>query len=379
MAAPSGLRKPVWSPGTEVALIDFFQANACLWDPKDIGYQSRQLREERLLELCQLLNVSAKPGTQFTPKDCKERFKNLRTTFHREYKKKDSATELGRAAGTEVRTPRWVHYARMMFLARAKKPVVTAAPVPKSCDNGGSSEDPSSEGSNAGSGAVAAVRGTSYGTNGQQHADDVNDDDSCGGGDSTGRVVSSLALTEMSPPSPDQRPAAARPMRLAAAALSRKRRKRDERAYSPAQEAPSSATAGAAIGGLYDMSVAARPAPATAGGGPLTSATCCNGVSSGAAAGAAAMGTGCAPAVGGGGSCCCCCALRQSCDSDEAFSRYVCASLKQMAPHVRCLAKLEIQRTLTQFETEASAAAASAAAASDGQRLGSGHGGFYPL
>ncbi|KAM9840949.1 uncharacterized protein ACBR49_014474 isoform 2-T2 [Aulostomus maculatus] len=59
--------------------------HSCLWNHKSEGYKNRQLRWKTLEHLRMILSAHPPPAP-FTVEDIKNKFKNLRTTFQRQYK-----------------------------------------------------------------------------------------------------------------------------------------------------------------------------------------------------------------------------------------------------------------------------------------------------
>ncbi|XP_016894146.2 uncharacterized protein LOC103389356 isoform X2 [Cynoglossus semilaevis] len=74
-----------WTEEKERALIAFFSKHSCLWNHKSDGYKNRHLRWETLEHLKNLLSTHP-PPVPVTVEDIKNKFKNLRTTFQRQYK-----------------------------------------------------------------------------------------------------------------------------------------------------------------------------------------------------------------------------------------------------------------------------------------------------
>ncbi|XP_077353299.1 uncharacterized protein LOC144002186 isoform X2 [Festucalex cinctus] len=74
-----------WTEEKERTLISFFSKNSCLWNHKLDSYKNRQLRWKTLEHLRILLSAQP-PPSPFTVEDIKSKFKNLRTTFQRQYK-----------------------------------------------------------------------------------------------------------------------------------------------------------------------------------------------------------------------------------------------------------------------------------------------------
>ncbi|MED6290599.1 hypothetical protein CHARACLAT_014699 [Characodon lateralis] len=97
-----------WTEDKERALIAFFSKNSCLWNHKSENYKNRELRW-KTLERLRILLSSQPPPVPFTVEDIKNKFKNLRTTFQRQYK-------MVRASGEDVFMPQWKHYQQLMFL-----------------------------------------------------------------------------------------------------------------------------------------------------------------------------------------------------------------------------------------------------------------------
>ncbi|XP_024865522.1 uncharacterized protein LOC108245751 isoform X2 [Kryptolebias marmoratus] len=101
-----------WTEEKERALIAFFSKHSCLWNHKSENYKNRQLRWKTLDHLRVLLS-SQPPPVPFTVEDIKNKFKNLRTTFQRQYK----MFRASRACGSDdVFVPQWKHYQQLMFL-----------------------------------------------------------------------------------------------------------------------------------------------------------------------------------------------------------------------------------------------------------------------
>ncbi|KAL6097318.1 uncharacterized protein ACO6RY_06439 [Pungitius sinensis] len=95
-----------WTVEKEKELIEFFSKHSCLWNHKSESYKNRQLRWETLERLRCLLSARHPPAP-FTVEDLKNKFKNLRTTFQRQYKM---------VKARQVFSPQWKHYEQMMFL-----------------------------------------------------------------------------------------------------------------------------------------------------------------------------------------------------------------------------------------------------------------------
>nr|XP_046231029.1 uncharacterized protein LOC124051575 isoform X2 [Scatophagus argus] len=74
-----------WTEEKERVLITFFSKHSCLWNHKSESYKNRQLRWKTLEHLRLLLSAHP-PPVHFTVEDIKNKFKNLRTTFQRQYK-----------------------------------------------------------------------------------------------------------------------------------------------------------------------------------------------------------------------------------------------------------------------------------------------------
>ncbi|KAM8827676.1 uncharacterized protein AB9W97_004025 [Spinachia spinachia] len=102
-----------WTVEKEKELIEFFSKHNCLWNHKSESYKNRQLRWETLERLRFLLSTRHPPAP-FTVEDIKNKFKNLRTTFQRQYKMV-KASEVGRSDGG-VFASQWKHYEQLMFL-----------------------------------------------------------------------------------------------------------------------------------------------------------------------------------------------------------------------------------------------------------------------
>ncbi|KAG7498881.1 hypothetical protein JOB18_022975 [Solea senegalensis] len=101
-----------WTEDKERALIAFFSQHSCLWNHKSESYKNRELRWKTLEHLRVLLS-SHPPSVPFTLEDIKNKFKNLRTTFQRQYK----MVKASKVCGTQdVFVPQWKHYQQLMFL-----------------------------------------------------------------------------------------------------------------------------------------------------------------------------------------------------------------------------------------------------------------------
>ncbi|KAI3362555.1 hypothetical protein L3Q82_012262 [Scortum barcoo] len=101
-----------WTEEKERALIAFFSKHSCLWNHKSESYKNRQLRWKTLEHLRVLLSAHP-PPVRFTVEDIKNKFKNLRTTFQRQYKMV-KASKVCRS--DDVFVPQWKHYQQLMFL-----------------------------------------------------------------------------------------------------------------------------------------------------------------------------------------------------------------------------------------------------------------------
>ncbi|XP_041816665.1 uncharacterized protein LOC121623461 [Chelmon rostratus] len=101
-----------WTEEKERALIAFFSKHSCLWNHKSESYKNRQLRWKTLEHLRILLSAHP-PPVRFTVEDIKNKFKNLRTTFQRQYKMV-KASKVCRSE--DVFVPQWKHYQQLMFL-----------------------------------------------------------------------------------------------------------------------------------------------------------------------------------------------------------------------------------------------------------------------
>ncbi|XP_040914103.1 uncharacterized protein LOC121195019 [Toxotes jaculatrix] len=101
-----------WTEEKERALIAFFSKHSCLWNHKSESYKNRQLRWKTLEHLRILLSAHP-PPVSFTVEDIKNKFKNLRTTFQRQYKMV-KASKVCRS--DDVFVPQWKHYQQLMFL-----------------------------------------------------------------------------------------------------------------------------------------------------------------------------------------------------------------------------------------------------------------------
>ncbi|XP_070706063.1 serine-rich adhesin for platelets-like [Pempheris klunzingeri] len=101
-----------WTEEKERALIAFFSKHSCLWNHKSESYKNRQLRWKTLEHLRILLSAHP-PPVHFTVEDIKNKFKNLRTTFQRQYKMV-KASKVCRS--DDVFVPQWKHYQQLMFL-----------------------------------------------------------------------------------------------------------------------------------------------------------------------------------------------------------------------------------------------------------------------
>ncbi|XP_031711786.1 uncharacterized protein LOC116388245 [Anarrhichthys ocellatus] len=101
-----------WTEEKERALIAFFSMHGCLWNHKSESYKNRQLRWKTLERLRFLLSAHP-PPVPLTVEDIKNKFKNLRTTFQRQYKMV-KASEVCRS--DDVFVPQWKHYEQLMFL-----------------------------------------------------------------------------------------------------------------------------------------------------------------------------------------------------------------------------------------------------------------------
>ncbi|XP_069579227.1 uncharacterized protein [Brachyistius frenatus] len=115
---PSGFTaERYWTEDKERALIAFFSKHSCLWNHKSESYKNRQLRWKTLEHLRMLLSAHPPPvpftGEPASAGDIKNKFKNLRTTFQRQYKMvKASRT----SHADDVFVPQWKHYQQLMFL-----------------------------------------------------------------------------------------------------------------------------------------------------------------------------------------------------------------------------------------------------------------------
>ncbi|XP_044029272.1 uncharacterized protein LOC122865219 isoform X3 [Siniperca chuatsi] len=101
-----------WTEEKESALIAFFSKHSCLWNHKSESYKNRRLRWKTLEHLRILLSAHP-PPVRFTVEDIKNKFKNLRTTFQRQYKMV-KASKVCRK--DDVFVPQWKHYQKLMFL-----------------------------------------------------------------------------------------------------------------------------------------------------------------------------------------------------------------------------------------------------------------------
>ncbi|XP_034402768.1 uncharacterized protein LOC117740455 [Cyclopterus lumpus] len=101
-----------WTEEKERALIAFFSMHGCLWNHKSESYKNRQLRWKTLEHLTILLSTHP-PTVPLSVEDVKNKFKNLRTTFQRQYKMV-KASEVCRS--DDVFVPQWKYYEQLMFL-----------------------------------------------------------------------------------------------------------------------------------------------------------------------------------------------------------------------------------------------------------------------
>lgn len=109
----------------EKQLIDYFRDNPSLWNNKDKEYNNRALRVQKLDTIARLLSLTrewiVKRVSFLTSllllagKDVYEKYRNLRTTFFREFKRVKSSNENGSA---EKYVSRWRHYQNMLFLTK---------------------------------------------------------------------------------------------------------------------------------------------------------------------------------------------------------------------------------------------------------------------
>ncbi|XP_060931722.1 uncharacterized protein LOC133007535 [Limanda limanda] len=101
-----------WTEEKEKTLICFFSKHSCLWNHRSESYKSRKLRW-RTLEQLRVILSTLPPPNPFTVEDIKNKFKNLRTTFRRQYK----LVRASRVCRLEhVFEPQWKHYEQLMFL-----------------------------------------------------------------------------------------------------------------------------------------------------------------------------------------------------------------------------------------------------------------------
>ncbi|XP_037609575.1 uncharacterized protein LOC119478725 [Sebastes umbrosus] len=101
-----------WTEEKERSLIAFFSTHSCLWNHKSESYKNRQLRW-KTLEHLRILLSGHPPPAPFTVEDIKNKFKNLRTTYQRQYKMV-KASQVCRS--DDVFVPQWKHYQQLMFL-----------------------------------------------------------------------------------------------------------------------------------------------------------------------------------------------------------------------------------------------------------------------
>ncbi|XP_053266656.1 uncharacterized protein LOC128424487 [Pleuronectes platessa] len=101
-----------WTEEKEKTLIGFFSKHSCLWNHRSESYKSRKLRW-RTLEQLRVILSTLPPPNPFTVEDIKNKFKNLRTTFRRQYKLV-RASQVCRLE--HVFEPQWKHYEQLMFL-----------------------------------------------------------------------------------------------------------------------------------------------------------------------------------------------------------------------------------------------------------------------
>ncbi|XP_008422819.1 uncharacterized protein LOC103473939 [Poecilia reticulata] len=113
-----------WTEEKERALIAFFSENICLWNYKSEDYKNRDLRW-KTLERLRILLSSQPPPVPFSVEDIKNKFKNLRTTFQRQYK-------LVRLSGDAGLVPQWKHYQQLSFLQDCCEPEEGADGTPPS-------------------------------------------------------------------------------------------------------------------------------------------------------------------------------------------------------------------------------------------------------
>ncbi|KAK5852453.1 hypothetical protein PBY51_023921 [Eleginops maclovinus] len=101
-----------WTEEKERALIAFFSKHSCLWNHRSESYKNRQLRWKTLEHLRVLLSAHP-PPVPLTVEDIKNKFKNLRTTFQRQYKIVKASAVCG---SDDVLVPQWKHYQQLLFL-----------------------------------------------------------------------------------------------------------------------------------------------------------------------------------------------------------------------------------------------------------------------
>ncbi|XP_049593156.1 uncharacterized protein [Syngnathus scovelli] len=116
-----------WTEEKERTLISFFSKNSCLWNHKLESYKNRQLRW-KMLEHLRILLSAQPPPAPFTVEDIKSKFKNLRTTFQRQYK----AVKASELYSPDVFVPQWKHYQQLMFLQAAGLEACNDAPLQSS-------------------------------------------------------------------------------------------------------------------------------------------------------------------------------------------------------------------------------------------------------
>ncbi|KAM8873476.1 uncharacterized protein ACB058_004966 [Synchiropus picturatus] len=101
-----------WTEDKERVLIAFFSEHSCLWKHKTLDYKNRELRWKTLEKLRILLSTHPPPAP-FTVEDIKNKFRNLRTTFQRQYKIVQASKLCG---SDDVYVPQWRHYQQLLFL-----------------------------------------------------------------------------------------------------------------------------------------------------------------------------------------------------------------------------------------------------------------------
>lgn len=105
-----------WDDSAVLLLVDKYQENVLLWNPRHMDFKNRNKRSDAIREIASLFNIASS--------EIERKLKNLSSHYFREKRKYEESEKSG-SGREDVQLPKWFAYKALSFLNDKHTPVAT--------------------------------------------------------------------------------------------------------------------------------------------------------------------------------------------------------------------------------------------------------------